>query len=356
MTTTRLISVILALVMLLSCTALLAGCGGGDNQIVIYNWGQYMSDGSDGSEDLIARFEEETGYDVVLRYYESNEELYGLLTSGAIQCDLVIPSDYMIARLIEEGYLDKIDYANIPNYKYIMDAYKGMAYDPTDAYSVPYTWGTTCLIYNTKMVKEAPTSWNALWNTDYKGNVLMFRNSRDAFAIALQKLGYSINTTKESELRAAAAELATLKDNWQGLVMDETFEKMEGNNAAMAPYYAGDFITMQEVNPDLDYVHPVEGVNIFVDAMCIPTGARNKAGAEAFINYMLEPEIGKINIEYIAYSTPNSAVYDLLDEETKNNPAMYPAEDVLAKAEAFSHWPEATNKLVSELWLEVTNG
>ena len=354
---TRFISMILALALLLGLAAALSGCSSSaEDTLIIYNWGQYTCDGTNDSEDLISKFEEETGYKVVLRFYESNEELYGLISSGALQCDLIIPSDYMVGRLRQEGYLSKLNFANIPNYSYIMDDYKGLAYDPDNEYSVPYTWGTTGLIYNTKMVSEAPTSWDALWDPAYKGQVLMFRNSRDAFAIAEQKLGYSVNTTDEQELRAAAEELKKLKANWQGLVMDEVFEKMEGNNAAMAPYYAGDFITMHETNPDLAFVHPSEGVNIFVDAMCVPSFAKNQKAAEAFINFILEPENNAITLEYLGYSCANSGARALLDAETLADPVMYPPAEVLEKAEAFNNLPEATNRLMSELWLEITNG
>lgn len=344
------------LILLLSLLAL-SGCSSANKKtVVVYNWGQYISDGTDNTLNVISAFEKKTGYKVVYRTYESNEELYGLLKNGSIQCDVIIPSDYMISRMIEEGLIQKLNFANIPNYVNIGASYKNLQYDPKNEYSVPYTWGTTGIIYNTKMVKKTVDSWNILWDPDFKGQVLMFRNPRDAFAIALLKLGYSINTTDEKQLRQAADELKKFNRNKQAYVMDEVFDKMEGSNAAIAPYYAGDFFTMRDKNADLAFVHPKEGFNIFVDAMCVPTNAANKAGGEAFINFMLDPKIGKANIDYIEYSTPNTAVYKLLDDDVKNDPISYPSKEALKKGQVMINLPAKTNELMQSLWLEVLNG
>ena len=276
--------------------------------INVYNWGEYISDGSEGSMDVNAEFTKRTGIKVNYNNYDTNENMYAKLKSDGVSFDIVIPSDYMIERLIAEGMLQKIDFSNIPNYKYIDAKYKGLYFDPEDAYSVPYNVGMVGLIYNTKLVKEAPTSWSVMWDEQYKGKILMFDNPRDAFGIAQKLLGQSFNTTDEAEWKAAAEKLKEQKPVLQGYVMDDIFRKMENGEAAIAPYYAGDFITMYDNNPDLAFVYPQEGVNVFVDSICIPKNAKNKAAAEAYINFLLDPDIAVENANYLGYATPNTAV------------------------------------------------
>ncbi|MGN1095785.1 MAG: ABC transporter substrate-binding protein, partial [Eubacteriales bacterium] len=236
--------------------------------LYVYNWGEYISDGSDGTLDVIAEFEKLTGIDVEYTTFDSNESLYAKLKSGSANYDVIIPSEYMISRLAESGMLYKLDMSNIPNFdKYVDSAYKNLEYDTKNEYSVPYTWGTVGIIYNTKYVAEEDvTGWDMLWNEKYAGKILMFDNSRDAFAIALRKLGYSTNTTSEDEIRAAADELSKQKGVVQAYVMDKIFDKMQDENAYIAPYYAGDFLTMHEKNPNLAFLFPPEGTNLFVDA------------------------------------------------------------------------------------------
>ena len=333
----------------------LSGCDNGRTQkLYIYNWGEYIPDGSDDSMDIIAEFEERyPDIDVVYDTFTSNEALYSKLLSGGSSYDLIIPSDYMIARMIEEGMIQKINFDNIPNAGNIMDSFKNQVYDPTNEYSVPYTWGTVGLIYNTTMVDTAPDSWSALWDENYADNILMFNNSRDAFGIVQKLLGYSQNTTDPAELQACADKLKAQKELVQSYVMDEIFDKMENGEAALAPYYAGDAITMMDENEDLAYVLPKEGSNKFVDAMCIPTGAKNVEQAELFINFVLEGEIGAEICDYIGYSTPNTAAYELLDEEVRNNPIAYPSDEVLERCEFFEHLPKDVNQLMQDLWVEI---
>ena len=222
------------------------------------------------------------------------------------------------------------------------------------AYSVPYTWGTVGLIYNKNYVSEEDAqSWSCLWNSKYQGKLLMFDNPRDAFAIAESMLGYSFNTEDEQELKNCADLLATQSPVLQGYVMDQIFDRMERGEAWAAPYYAGDYLTMVEENPDLGFSHPKEGFNIFIDAMCIPKGASNKELAEKFINEMCSTDLGLANIEKICYSTPLQNVYDALDDETKNNPIIYPDDATLAICESFINLPEETNVLVQDLWNEI---
>ena len=250
--------------------------------------------------------------------------------------------------------LEKLDFSNIPNYSKIMDNYKGIEYDPNEEYSVPYTVGMVGLIYNTTLVDEEDLgSWGILWNEKYANEILMFSNSRDAFAIACKYLGYSMNTTDEQELKLAASALTDQKLLVQAYVMDEIFDKMTGGEAALAPYYAGDAITMIGDNPDLAYMVPSEGTNLFVDAMCIPKGARNKEAAEMYINYMTETRTALANIEYICYSTPQSEVKELLDPEVAEDPISYPDDEILANTEVFIALPNATTKLMDELWTSI---
>jgi len=321
--------------------------------INVYNWGEYISDGSNDSLDVNAAFTEATGITVNYSTFATNEELYAKLKSGGADYDVIIPSDYMISRMIQENMLEPLDFDNIPNMSCMDPRYLKNHYDPEEKYSVPYTWGTVGIIYNTKMVDDPVDSWDILWNQKYKKNILMFGNPRDAFGIALEKLGYSLNTTDEKELRQAADELKKQKDLVQAYVMDEIFDKMQGNEAALAPYYAGDALTMMAANPDLAFAVPKEGTNVFYDAMCIPKGSAQKEAAEMYINFMCEPQVAAANIEYIGYSTPNAEAYKLLSEDIRNNPISYPSQEVLDKSEEFIALPEQTNVLMDSLWTEI---
>lgn len=319
----------------------------------VYNWGLYISDGSDESVDVITAFEELTGIDVNYTTYDTNESLYAKLRSGGANYDVIFPSDYMIGKMAGEGLLEKLNFANIPNMAKIGEQYKGLSYDPNDEYSVPYTWGLVGIVYNSTMVSEAPTSWAALWDAQYENSVLMFNNSRDAFAIAAKKLGMSMNPSTQDEIDAIAAELKKQKSVVQAYVMDEIFDKMEGGEAALAPYYAGDALTMISENPDLGFAIPVEGTNYFVDAMCIPVGSKNKEAAEMFINYMCETDVGVANCDYIGYSTPITDVWENLPEELKNSPIAYPSAEVLAKTETFNVLPDAINAAMDKAWSDM---
>ncbi len=323
--------------------------------INVYNWGEYIAvdDGTEGSFDTNRAFEELTGINVNYTNFASNEELYAKLKNGGASYDIIIPSDYMIARMINEDMLEKLDYSNIPNYeKLISDEFKHMDYDPNDEYSVPYMWGMVGIIYNTTLVDEEDdiATWEILWNEKYAGEILMFSNSRDAFMVAEKYLGYSMNTTDEKELRHAALALTEQKLLVQAYVMDEIYDKMIGGEAAIAPYYAGDALTMIADNPDLSYVVPREGTNLFVDAMCIPKGAKNKEAAEMYINFMCETLTALRNCEYIGYSTPQTEVTSLLDPELAESPIAYPDEATLKNTEAFIALPDAATKLIDELW------
>ncbi|MEG1686867.1 MAG: spermidine/putrescine ABC transporter substrate-binding protein [Angelakisella sp.] len=321
----------------------------------VYNWGEYLSDGTDDSLDVNSKFEELTGVNVIYSTFDTNETLYAKLKTGGSSYDIIIPSDYMISRMVEEKLVQPLDFANIPNFSSINPQYVNPSYDPQNLYSVPYTWGTVGMIYNTTMVdpNDPMDSWTVMWSEAYRDNVLMFGNSKDAFGIALKVLGQPLNPSTPDQIEDATKLLKQQKPILQAYVMDEIFDKMTGGEAAIAPYYAGDARTMIDDNPDLAFVIPKEGSNIFTDAICIPQSAKHKELAEMYINFLLEPEIGLANIEYIGYSTPNDAVYALLDEETKNNPIAYPPAEVLQNCEYFNHVSPELALLMDEKWTEI---
>ncbi len=313
----KLLAMILAVAALCLC---LYGCGGSDKLTLnVYNWGEYISDGSDGSFDTIREFEiwyEETyGQPVTVNYstFASNEDMYSKISSGAVSYDVIIPSDYMIARMAQEDMLLPLNFDNIPNYANIDDAFKGLYYDPENQYSVPYTYGIVGVIYNANVVDEADIGgWELLWNEKYADSILQFNNSRDAFGTAMYKLGIDVNTSDKALWDQAYEEMLAQRPLVYSYVMDEIFNMMEAGEAAIGAYYAGDYFTMRDAQAedvDLRFYYP-ERTNYYVDAMCIPSCAQNKELAEIFINYMLSEEPAIANAEYTYYASPNSVVYN----------------------------------------------
>ena len=319
----------------------------------VYNNGLYISDGSDDSVNVVSAFEDLTGIKVNYTTYDSNESLYAKLKSGGVSYDVIFPSDYMVGKMINEGMLAELDMDNIPNIAGVGETYLDRSFDPGNKYSVPYMWGTTGLIYNTTMVEEPPTKWADMWDVEYTNNVLMFNNSRDAYAIAAKVAGLSMNPQSVDEITAITEKLKEQKNIVQAYVMDEVFDKMEGGEAAMAPYYAGDAITMIDENPDLAFVHPEEGVNFFIDNMCVPANAKHKEAAEMFINYMCETSVGLANCDFIGYSTPLTAVWEELDDDLKYSEIAYPSQEVLDKAEVFNTLPDDINAAMDAQWSEM---
>jgi len=324
--------------------------------INVYNWGEYIPNGEDDTIDLNAEFTKLTGISVNYSTYATNEELYAKLKGGAASYDIIIPSDYMISRMIKEDMLQPLDIDNIPNRKFIMDTFSNPGYDEESRYSVPYTWGTVGIVYNKDKtdLTEDEIDWDVLWNPDYSDQILMFDNPRDAFAIAESILGYSLNSENKKELRASAEKLKEQKQYVQAYVMDEIFDKMGAGEATFAPYYAGDAVSMMDEYDHLGFVLPKSGTNMFIDAMCIPKGAKQKEAAEMYINFMCEPEVAYAVADYIGYSTPNSGAYELLDDEVKEDGISYPDEDYLNNhTTIFRNLSDEANLYMQTLWTDI---
>ena len=356
------------LVSVLMLAALLAGCGGGGKTLTlnVYNWGEYISDGSEDSFNTIREFEkwyqETYGQKVKVNYttFASNEDMYAKLSSGAVSYDVIFPSDYMIARMRENGMLLELDFNNIPNYSNIDESFRGLFYDPDNKYTVPYAYGVIGVIYNAAVVDEADAGgWDLLWNEKYKGEILQINNSRDAFGIAQYKLGLDVNSTDRSEWDQALAELKKQQPLVKSYVMDEIYNMMESGEAAIGAYYAGDYFTMidaQADGVDLQFYYP-ERTNYFIDAMCVPSCCQNKELAERFINYMLSPEPAIANAEIIYYACPNKAVFtneDYIDEMGEEAmEILYPEIgdfSALYNEYAFRNLDEETLDYVNSLW------
>ncbi len=333
------------------------GCKNNVPILKIYMWGEFISNGEDNSIDVKKEFEKKYNIKVSITNFSSNEEMYAKIKSGSLNYDLIIPSDYMINRMIKEDMLEKIDFNNISNFDNIMPHFKNPNYDPTGEYSVPYMWGMVGIVYNKDIIKNPTYSWDMLWDEQYKKNILMFNNSRDAFGLTLKYLGYSQNTTNLDEITEVYNILKKQRSIIQAYVMDEIFDKMSSNEAIVAPYYVGDAYNMIQDNSSLDVFIPREGTNMFVDAMVIPKGAKLKKEAELFINFMMEPEIAKANVEYTSYSTPNQKVYEELPFDVKNNNNLYPsAEFIKTKTNTFLDLPKEITSKIDEFWLEVKLG
>lgn len=342
----RKISILITIGLMIS--TMLTGCGGTDSKKVlnVYNVGDYID------ENIITLFEEKTGIDVQYETYDTNEMMYQKVKSGSTNYDLIFPSDYMVEKMKSEGLLQKIDFKNIPNMKYIDKSFLNPIYDETNEYSVPYMWGTFGILYNKKMVKEPVDSWNILWNPKYKGNIMMFDSVRDTMGISLKRLGYSMNTTNPKKINEAMKELMKQKDLVLAYVNDEGKDRLLGEEVAMGIAYSGDAVTLMEENPNLAYAIPKEGTNKWVDAMAIPKSAQNKKEAEMFINFLLDPEIAKMNAEYIGYSTPNEGALKLLDKDVTSNPVAYPPKSVMDKTETFIDLGNEL-RLYDEAWIKL---
>lgn len=319
-------------------------------KVVVYNWGEYLD------PEVLTLFEQETGIDVVYEEFETNEILYPKISSGAIAYDVICPSDYMIQRMIENNLLAEINFDNIPNVKNIGKDYmeQSRQFDPENKYSVPYCWGTVGILYNKTMVDEPITSWSVLWDEKYKDNILMQDSVRDAFGVTLKYLGYSLNSTDLDELTEARDLLIKQKPLVQAYVIDQVRDKMIGNEAAIGVIYSGEAIYTQMENPDLEYVIPEEGSNIWIDSWVIPKNAENKENAEKFINFLCRPEIALMNFEYITYSTPNIEARKMIeDEEIRNSEIAFPDLSKYDNLETFQYLGTEADQTYGELWNQV---
>lgn len=340
---------VLSLIMIaIVITILAAGCGKKKYSKIlnVYNWGDYID------ESVLKGFEKEYGIKVNYETYDTNENMYKKLKTGGVNYDICIPSDYMITKMINEDMLEKIDFNNVQNYKYIDDKFKNLAFDPKNEYSIPYMWGTFGIIYNSRMVKEPVDSWNILWDEKYKGKILMFNSLRDTIAISLKRLGYSMNSTNPDEIKKAKQELIKQKPLVRAYVIDEVKDMMVEEEAALAVVWAGDAINMISQNPDLKYIIPKEGSNMWFDNIVIPKGSKNKKEAELFINFLTRVDIAKRNTDYICYSTPNTETFKILDEEIKNDKTAYPDDEILKKCEVFVDLGDNI-KLYNKAWTEI---
>lgn len=339
----------------LSAVSALTGCGssssGENGQVIVYNWGEYID------PDTIDMFEQETGIAVVYDEYETNEIMYPKVESGAASYDVVCPSDYMISKMIANDLLAEINFDNIPNAKANIGSQyfdQSRGFDPDNKFSVPYCWGTVGILYNQTMVEEPITSWSQLWDEKYADNILMQDSVRDAFMVAEKLNGFSMNTTDPNELEIVKNSLIEQKPLVQAYVVDQVRDKMIGGESAIGVIYSGEAIYTQRENPDLVYVIPDEGTNVWIDSWVILKDAPNKENAEKFIDFMCRPEIALKNFEYITYSTPNEAAKELIeDDEIRNSEIAFPDLSRYNNLETFSYLGEEGDKLYNELWKEV---
>lgn len=339
---------LLMALLVVAIAILVAACGEEKPKLNVYNWGDYID------TDVLDQFEEEYGVKVVYDTFATNEDLYVKLKQGGSDYDVIFPSDYMIERMIRENLLVKIDKNNIPNIEKVGDNFLNHDYDLNNEYSIPYMWGTVGIIYNKANISGEITSWADLWNPAYEGQIVMYNSQRDSLAVALKKLGYSLNSRNIDELEAAKRELIAQKPLVKAYLGDEIKEAIISGEADIGVVYSGDAVAMIRENPDLEYVIPSEGTNLWFDAMVIPSTTQNKELAEQFINFMTRPDIAAKNAEYIGYSSPVPEAVDLLPEEVKNDDDAYPSSEVLENTEVFKD-PKDIIHEYDRIWTEVTS-
>lgn len=351
-------SLIIAASILLVCSSCSSFSNSEQVTLNVYNWGNYISLGTDGGINVNEQFTKETGIKVNYTTFATNEELYAKLAGKGAAFDVIIPSDYMIAKLISKNMLYKPDFSKMPNTKLIDNKFLNPDYDPTNEYSIPYTWGCIGIFYNKNMVDESEDQidWDIFWKEKYKDKMLMFDNSRDAFFIAQKLLGININTTNPDDWYKSADMLKLQKPLVQSYVMDQIYSKMGNNEAAIAPYYSGDAAMLMADNPNIGFVIPESGTNIFVDAMCILNDSKHKAEAQEYINFMCRPDIAYANIKEVGYSTPISEVKSMLDTSISQNPIYYPDDEIINKSQSFGFLPEDISSLMDQLWIQVKTG
>lgn len=345
------IAVIVVLVMAFS---LFAGCGGGGGtekkDLHILSWGDYID------MDLIQEFKDANpDLNVVYTTTTSNEEMYAIAATTDCQIDIMIPSDYMIEKMTKNDLLAEINVNNIENFKYVADYAKTCTFDPDSKYSVPYTYGTLGILYNTKLVDDVVDSWDILWNEKYSKKIAMYDSVRDSMAVALIKLGYSINSKNPEELKAAGEELIKQKPLVYTYGTDNLKDEMVAGGCAMAVMYSGDAIFAMQDNEDLAYAVPKEGSNIWADNFVVLKNSDNMEGAERFINFMLDPENSAKNTDYLCYSNPSPEALKLLTEtDLLENEAFIVTEDQRNRCEYFTDVEDALEYYNDE-WMRLKN-
>lgn len=327
---------------------LVSGCNQGKQTLKIFNWGEYIA------EDLIKDFEAKYNIKVVYDTYDTNEDMYTKIKSaGKNSYDIVVPSDYMIKKMIDENMLAEIDFNNIPNYKNIADIYKNTYFDEDNKYSIPYFVGTIGILYNKKIVTSDVNSFNVLFDDNYKNKIFMSDDMRNSIGVTLKSLGYSMNSVNDGELLAAKNKLLKQKKILLGFATDEVKDKMVSGEGGIALTYQGVAMEAIEENKDLDYVIPNEGTNIAIDSMVILKNSQNKKNAELFMNYMLEPENAKVNSEEVGYATPNVKGKELLPEEIRNDTRIYPTDEVVKNCELFYNLSNEDTQKYTKIWTEI---
>ena len=321
--------------------------------LTVYNWGEYISDGGDDMLDVNKEFEKITGIKVNYLTFESNETMYSQVKNGGVNYDIVIPSDYMIERMINEDMLAEIDTSKLQNYHYIDEQYKNIYFDPENKYTVPYCVGMVGIIYNSKYIKNIEESWTVLWDKQYKDVCLNFNNPRDAFMSAQMVLGQDVNSTNKADWNKAADLLKEGKGNLQAYVMDEVYGKMETGEAYIAPYYAGDYLTMFDTNPDLKFFYPKEGTNIFIDSACILKNAHNYEAALLYLDFINEPQIALANAEYIGYASPNTAVVNNENYCYFGEEILYPQKEEYPAVQYYHDIDSEMRHYYENLWIDV---
>ncbi len=342
---------VLAAICLLACS--LSGCKGGsakeDNVLTVFNYSEYLD------PEMIKLFQEETGIEIKYEEATTPEEMYTKYSSGAISYDLLCTSDYMVRRLIDEGQAQQVDLASMENFGNIDPKYLKISesFDPGNKYALPYFWGTVGILYNTKLVKEPVDSWDVLFNGDYKGQIIMQDSMRDSFMVALKYLGYSLNTKDEKEINEAAELLKNQKDDVQSYLVDEARDEVVAENATMAVVYSGEAYLGNEYNPDLEYVVPKEGSNLWVDSWIVTKNCKNVENAKKFLDFLCRSDVAYKNFEFIYYSTPNKAAVEMMDEDLRDNPAIVPTDDSIKDCEVYEAFDEKTTGLYNDLWKEI---
>ncbi len=349
--TKRIICIVLAvgMVCLCACNGTGAGTAQAEQSLTLFNYGEYLD------PQMIEKFTKETGIKINYEEASTPEEMYTKYISGAISYDLLCTSDYMIKRLIDEDQVQPVNYRSLENFSNIDPNFLKLSesFDPGNKYALPYFWGTVGILYNTKKVKEPVDSWDVLFNSDYKGQIIMQDSMRDSFMVALKYLGYSLNTKDESKIREAAELLKKQKPDVESYLVDEARDEVVAENAVMAVVYSGEAYLGHQYNDDLKYVVPKEGSNLWVDSWVVTKNCKNMQAAEKFLDFLCREDVGYANFEYIYYSTPNKAVVNMMEESLATDPSIVPDYDSLSDCEVYEALDEKTTDLYNDLWKEI---